>query len=382
MLYHVPDEDFSLFTFEPGGAGRPLGQLGWSAQLEDLAAPMMAEGLAIGRVARVDRGMPVVVTAEGTLRPQPAAHLVKTSGLAGSRMVVGDWVALAQPEGHETSIVEAIIPRTSAFSRKDPGDHADEQILAANIDVVFVVQSLSGRGLNLRRLERELVLAHESGARPVVVLSKADLDPEPSVAVEEAGTVALGVDVVTASTITGEGVEAVRAHVPVGKTAVFLGASGVGKSTLINRLLGQDVLAVNEVRDADDKGRHTTVAREMVQLPEGGIIIDTPGMRALALWDADSGIEAAFADILDLAEHCRFRDCSHTSEPGCAVLAAVDAGELSERRLESYRDLADELDALATRRDEAAWRERERERRIISKAAKRFYRDEPKRRGR
>jgi len=334
------------------------------------------------RVIRVDRGMPLVGTANGAERAEPATHLVKSAGDALSRAVVGDWVALARPEGHEMPIIEAILARHGAFSRKDPGEETGEQVIIANIDVVFVVQSLSGGGINQRRLERELVMAWESGAIPVVVLTKADLcdDVESQRALAEEA--AFGVDVIVESAVTGEGIEDVRAHVPSGATAALLGASGVGKSTLINRIIGEEVLDTAEVRTGDDKGRHTTVARELVTLPGGGVIIDTPGMRGLGLWDASEGLEAAFPDIEELAVKCRFRDCTHVSEPGCAVLAAVEAGELPARRLESYHRLTAELAELSRRRDEKAWAEKEQTNKSIAKAVKRFYRDEPKYRGR
>ena len=278
-------------------------------------------------------------------------------------------------------LIEAILPRHSAFARKDPGEETGQQVLIANVDVVFIVQSLSGGGVNVSRLERELVLAWESGARPVVVLTKADLTgvtDEERVRAEET---AFGVEVIVESAVTGEGVDEVRAAVPIGVTAALLGSSGVGKSTLLNRLLGEELLATAEVRAGDDKGRHTTVARELVTIPGGGVIIDTPGMRAIGLWDAGDGISAAFPDIEALAEHCRFRDCAHEDEPGCAVAAAAEAGQLPQRRLDSYRKLNAELADLARRQDEKAWREKERERRVISKAAKHFYKTEPKRKG-
>ncbi len=358
-----------------------LGRLGFSDRETAFFASFVEQGFEPARVARVDRGLPLVASARGFERAEPAIHLVKSADTSMSRAVVGDWVALARPEGHEMPIIEAILPRHGAFSRKDPGEETGEQVLIANVDVVFVVQSLSGGGLNVSRLERELVMAWESGARPVVVLTKSDLNREYEEQRRIAEEVALGVDVIVVSAVTGEGVDEVRAAVPPSSTAALLGSSGVGKSTLINYLVGNEALPTAAVREGDDKGRHTTVARELVILPGGGVLIDTPGMRAIGLWDAEDGLAAAFPDIEAFAVSCRFRDCGHEEEPGCAVVAAAEAGNLALRRLDSYRRLTDELAEVARRRDEKAWRSGEQAARIISKAAKRFYRTESKRKG-
>ena len=348
-----------------------LVELGWSEAWAAAFGELAAHGFEPARVVRVDREFPMVATAEGLMRAEPAVHLVKMRG-TGSRAVVGDWVALSRPESHDLAIIEAILPRTTAFARKDPGEATGEQVLIANIDVVFVVQSLSGRGLNVRRLERELVLAWESGAEPVVVLSKADVAEDTDYQRKLAEESTLEVEVIVESAITGLGLEDVRAHIPRGKTAALLGGSGVGKSTLVNRLVGEELLATAHVRERDDKGRHTTVARELVLLPGGGVIIDTPGMRGLALWDAEDGIASAFPDIDALSERCRFRDCTHTSEPGCAVIAAVGAGLLPARRLESYRALQAELVALGHRQDQKAWAAREPSGKPTGKGTTRF----------
>lgn len=357
-----------------------LDALGWSAAWAERFGDLASDGFEPARVVRVDREFPLVAAESGVLRAEHAVHLVKEGGSA-SRAVVGDWVALSRPEGHDLGIIEAILPRTTAFARKDPGEQTGEQVLIANVDVVFVVQSLSGRGLNVRRLERELVLAWESGATPVVVLTKADLVADAEYHAALAAAAAPDVDVVVESAVTGLGLDDVRRRIGPGVTAALLGGSGVGKSTLVNRLLGEELLATNQVRAADDKGRHTTVAREMVLLPGGGIVVDTPGMRGIALWDAEDGIASAFPDIDALAEECRFRDCAHESEPGCAVIAAVESGALPARRLESYRALRGELTQLARRQDERAWAEKDRDQKAISKAVKRFYGSEPKRKG-
>ena len=358
-----------------------LAELGWTEREAALFAPLAEQGFIPGRVSRVDRSLPLIITESGPRRAEPATHLLKTHS-TGSRAVVGDWVALAVPEGHDQAIIEAILPRTSAFTRKDPGEQTDEQVLIANASIVFVVQSLSGKGINVRRLERELVAVWESGATPVVVLSKADIAEDIEYQAKLATDVAHNIDVIVESAITGLGLEEVRARVGPGVTAALLGGSGVGKSTLVNRLVGNEGQATGAVRARDDKGRHTTVAREIVLVPGGGVIIDTPGMRGLALWDSEDGIASAFPDIDALAENCRFADCRHESEPGCAVIAAVEAGELPQRRLDSYRSLRTELVELSRRQDQKAWAEKERTNKTISKAAKSFNRTEPKRKGR
>lgn len=334
-----------------------LVRLGLGERERALFAPLIAGGLEPARIARVDRGFVVAATARGFERAEPAMHLVR-DGVhdVDSRLVVGDWVVLERRVGHPLPIVEAILPRNSAIVRRDPAGEAIEQVIVANVDVVFVVQALSGKGVNLARLERELVIAWDSGATPVVVLTKSDLSDDAEAQRERVAEIAFGVDIIVESAVTGLGIDEVRARVPEGVTAVLLGASGVGKSTLVNRLVGDDVRATGPVRVADGKGRHVTVARELIALPDGGVIIDTPGIRAVGLWASRDAVAAAFPDIEALAAECRFRDCTHTDEPGCAVRAAVEAGALPERRLESFRRLTEEVDALARRHGRVAGR--------------------------
>lgn len=358
-----------------------LADLGWTEREQELFAPLAESGFFPGRISRVDREFPLVATEAGHVRAEHAVHLVKTRGV-GSRAVVGDWVALSRPEGHDLAIIEVILPRATAFARKDPAESTVEQVLIANVDVVFVVQSLSGRGLNVRRLERELVLAWESGATPIVILTKADVAEDVEYQRTLATDAAPNTEVLVESAVTGIGIDEIRARVGPGVTAALLGGSGVGKSTLVNLLLGEETQETRAVRTVDDRGRHTTVAREMVLLPGGGVLIDTPGMRGIALWDASDGIASAFPDIDALAEKCRFRDCSHESEPGCAVIAAVEGGTLPSRRLESYRFLQAELVELAHRQDRKAWAAKEQTNKVISKAAKRYFKDNPGKKGR
>ena len=305
-----------------------------------------------GQVVKLDRGFPLVRCEDGTLvRCEHATALVKT---AYSRAVIGDFVEVSIPEGHDKGIIEDIEPRRCEFVRKDPTERALPQVLAANFTRVLVAQPLAD--VNLKRLERELVLAHETGAAVTVVLTKADLaESEQQVgAVRDAVSAIAGdVEVLVVSAADPQSVEAVRALIPSGTTAVLIGKSGVGKSSLVNLLVGQELLETGDVREGDGKGRHTTVSREMVDLPGGGCIVDMPGVRGLGLWDADAGLEAAFPDIEEAAKRCRFRDCRHEDEPGCAVRAAVAAADIASERYASYQALRQEVREVERRREEA-----------------------------
>ena len=306
-----------------------------------------------GQVVKLDRGYPLVKCADGRLvRCEHATSLVKGEKL---RAVIGDFVEVNAPEGHDKGIIEAICPRQRAFVRKDPTERAVPQVLAANFDCVIVAQPLAE--VNLRRLERELVLAYETGAAVTVVLTKADLAESEAQVEEVAARVRAlaGPEVRTLVVSDGnaESVEAVRALMPENTTTVLIGKSGVGKSSLVNMLVGEDVQETGSVREGDGKGRHTTVSREMVAVPGGGYVVDMPGVRGLGLWNADAGIGAAFADIEQAAENCRFRDCKHENEPGCAVRAAVESGEIAPERFASYQALKQETATLRDRREEA-----------------------------
>jgi ribosome biogenesis GTPase / thiamine phosphate phosphatase len=266
------------------------------------------------------------------------------------------------------------LPRRTALARKAAGRGVEAQVLAANLDTVFVVTSLN-RDLNLRRVERYLSMVWESGARPVVLLTKADLRAEPAAAVAEVEARAPGVPVHAVSVVAGSGLAALREHLRPGESAALIGSSGVGKSTLLNWLLGADRLAVGAIRADDDRGRHTTTARQLLVLPDGGVVIDTPGLREVQLWESESGLAQAFDDLAALAARCRFRDCRHGGEPGCAVAAAVAAGSLARERLENHRKLAAEMRSLAARSDPHARREEKQRVKTLCKAQKRMYRD-------
>ncbi len=350
------------------GALERLGALGWDdGWLSAWRAATPGDGLVPARVVGAHRGTWDVALAAGaeSLEGRATGRLRHEAGPA-ELPVVGDWVAVDARPDEGAASVHVVLPRRTQLRRKAPADYgAPVQVLAANVDVVFVATSLN-RDLNPRRLERFLATAWESGARPVVVLTKVDLAHDPvEVAVAEAQLeeVAVGVPVFATSAVSGDGLAAVRGFLGPGRTVALVGSSGVGKSTLANALLGEERLLVRAIREDDARGRHTTVGRELVAMPNGeGLLLDTPGLRELGLWDDGTGLDLAFADVAAAAESCRFSDCRHASEPGCAVRAAVEEGALGADRFEGWRRLereerhrALEIDAVARRAEQKRW---------------------------
>ncbi|MFI1364440.1 ribosome small subunit-dependent GTPase A [Streptomyces griseochromogenes] len=339
---------FSSLVGSSSPSSHPLVPYGWDVDWEAEFAPHAEQGLLPGRVVRVDRGQCDVITPAGTVRadtefvvPRDPMKVVCT----------GDWVAV-DPEGSDPRYVRTLLPRRTAFVRSTSSKRSEGQILAANVDHAVVAVSLAVE-LDLGRVERFLALAWESGAQPVVVLTKADLVPDPVTLahlVQDVETTAPGVPVLTVSALHGDGLDVLVALVGSG-TSVLLGQSGAGKSTLANALAGEDVMDVQAARDVDGKGRHTTTTRNLLPLPSGGVLIDTPGLRGVGLYDAESGVGQVFSEIEDLAARCRFHDCAHETEPGCAVRSAVDSGELPVRRLESYRKLMRENQWIVAKTD-------------------------------
>jgi len=330
-----------------------LSDLGWNAHFEEHFAPHGAEGLVPGRVAAEHRGAYALYTPEGDCWAELAGRLRHEAVGRDDLPAVGDWVAL-QPVPEGRAVVQAVLPRLTKFSRTAASDQqrlSGEQVLAANVDTVFLVSSLN-RDLNARRIERYLVTAWESGAAPAIVLNKADLcdPPERAALLAEVEAVAFGVPVHVVSATTGEGIDELNTYLVPGQTVVLLGSSGVGKSTLVNRLAERELLATREIR-ADGRGRHTTSHRELVLLPGGSLVLDTPGLRELQLFEGGEGMDEAFEDVASLARDCRFSDCAHRTEPGCAISAAIADGRLEPERLESYRKLQRELERAERKRD-------------------------------
>jgi ribosome biogenesis GTPase len=341
--------------------------LGWGEPFASAFEPQVALGREPGRVVAEDRGLYVVATTGGEIRAAVTGRFrFEAAGNPAAFPAVGDWVALDVREDGGT--IQAVLPRRSAFSRLAPGEETYTQVLGANIDVVFIVTSLN-REFNVRRLERYLSSVWESGARPIVVLSKADLAEDLEGCRLAAETSAPGVPILVVSAVDGTGIDGVRALMAPGRTVAVVGSSGVGKSTLINALAGQDLQAVSEVRLDDARGRHTTSRRHLIHLGGAGLILDTPGMREFALLD-DVGLATSFADVESAAATCRFSDCAHRSEPGCGVRAAIATGDLAVERLEAFGKLERQAAAAVRRVDALARIEERRKWKAIHKSVR------------
>jgi ribosome biogenesis GTPase / thiamine phosphate phosphatase len=331
-----------------------LHRLGWDDGWEAAFAEHRAAGLSPARVAIQHRGAYDLLGEEGELRASAANRLVKADELPA----VGDWVGVDP----ETNLVEAVVERRTSISRKEVWQAVREQVLAANIDVAFLVQALP-LDFNVRRLERYLAMAWESGAQPVVLLTKTDLVDDVAPYLAEVEAVTLGAcPAHGVSAKTGAGIDELRPYLAPNRTAVLLGSSGVGKSTIVNALVGDERIATQEVREDDHRGRHTTTHRELILLESGGVILDTPGIRELQLWEAD--LEQTFGDVEEVARRCRFSDCNHDQEPGCAIREALADGSLPPERWESYVKLQRELESIEARRNVLLRQERVREYKI------------------
>jgi ribosome biogenesis GTPase len=344
-----------------------LTALGWNARVADAFAAHATAGLVPGRVSLEHTHIYRVLTAEGELLARIAGRLRHDAKSRADFPAVGDWVGLEPSAQGGTARIRVVLPRASRFSRRAAGDRTEEQVVAANIDTIFLISGLDG-DFNPRRIERYLLVAWDSGASPVIVLNKADLVPDAAEHVDRVREISAGVPVHAVSCKRPQSLGVLRQYLGVGRTGALLGSSGVGKSTIVNGLLGQDLLRTREVREADSRGRHSSTSRQLVLLPGHGVLIDTPGMRELQLWDTTEALAGAFADVEALAAGCRFRDCGHLREPGCAVRAAVDRGELPVGRLDSFLKLASEQQHQARQQDQRALLEKKRESKIGSKA--------------
>jgi len=354
-----------------------LEQLGWNSAFAEAMAPFHGQGFLPARVIAEHRGLYRVSHTGGETPAEVAGRLMFLAEERLDYPVVGDWVAIAVLDQGERAVIHHVLPRATVLARKHAGKKTEGQAIAANIDSIFIVIGLD-HNFNLNRVERYLAVASGSGARPIVLLSKSDLAPEAEVRAAEVRSRTADAEVIAVSARTGSGLERIRELLKGSRTGCFIGSSGVGKSSIINRLAGRELLRTRSVREADSRGRHTTTHRELFVLDSGGMVIDTPGMRELGLWDPGEGIERAFADIEELAAGCDFRDCTHRIEPGCAVRAAVDAGSLEPARYESFLKLGREQEHLEARTDRFKQQEMKARGKTLSKAVKDLY----KRKGR
>ncbi|HXG90120.1 MAG TPA: ribosome small subunit-dependent GTPase A [Vicinamibacterales bacterium] len=360
-----------------------LHELGWDDRWASLFAPLAEDGVVPARVAIEFNHIFKVMTEDGELQAQHSGRLLHRASARNELCAVGDWVAVRKTAGEQTGTIEEILTRRSKFSRKVAGDLTEEQVVAANIDTVFLVMGLD-RDYNPRRLERYLLMSYESGASPVVLLSKADLVSDVAGPVAEISALAPGIPVhaITAvaralddGSVVQPDVSMLEPYLGVGRTGALLGSSGAGKSTLINALAGNTTLKTAAVRPSDQRGRHTTRHRQLIVLPGRGLLIDTPGMRELQLWDITESTKDTFEDIEALGENCHFTNCQHRDEPRCAVKVAVDEGALTAERLASYVKLQEEGRALDARRDVRAQIDEKRRSKTIGKSLKQLYKD-------
>jgi len=341
-----------------------LTKLGWNAERDEQFAPYLAKGFVPGRVAVEDKHFYRVWTADAELSAQVTGKFVHETRRDHALLPkVGDWVAVKLIPNEDKATIHTILPRTTQITRKTSGRNTAAQILATNIETVFLVTAADPT-FNAARLERMLTMGHESGARPVVVLNKIDLCDDLEAKLAEATRAAGDALVLAVCALTGRGIKKLAALIKPGDTVVFIGTSGVGKSSLINQLYGEDLMPTIEVRTQDSKGRHTTSWREMIFLPKGGVVIDTPGMREFHLWGASDGAKETFPEIEALAADCHFRDCTHTKEKDCAVLAAVTAGTLPRERYDSFVKLQREISHFREVEKQANWQSRSKSDRV------------------
>jgi ribosome biogenesis GTPase / thiamine phosphate phosphatase len=351
--------------------------LGWDAYFEALWHECAADGCVPARVVSQQRGLWRVVGDFEECWAEPSGKFRKESETGGNWPAVGDWVSVELRPEKQSALIQQVLPRRSRFVRKVAGKQIAEQVIVANIDVALIVAALDG-DFNVRRIERYLAQCWESGARPAIVLNKADACAESRELAAEIEGIAMGAPIYLVSAKTGDGLEVLKATFKKGQTIVLLGSSGVGKSTLVNRLLQEERQTTHEVRESDSRGRHATTSRELFVMPGGAMIIDTPGLRELQLWNAAEGLTQTFADVDELASQCRFTNCQHKQEPGCAVQAAVGASTLDADRLESWRKLQREQEFLLRKVDPETSATQKKRIKILMRQVRQNYRDREK----
>jgi ribosome biogenesis GTPase len=357
-----------------------ISEYGWETYLSAVSKAEKENiedgGLAPGRVITESAQLFRVFTDSGESWAVLTGSLLNSLAERGDYPTVGDWLLVDTDAGHQHWIVRKVLPRYSALIRKAAGITTEAQVLASNVDYIFIVNGLDGgRNFNQRGVERYLTAAWESGAQPVVILNKADLCEDVESAILQAEAVAPGVPVLAVSALSGEGFKRLAELAAPGYTIVLTGRSGVGKSSIINQLAGDEIMYTGAQRENDLRGRHTTTHRELVRLSSGALLIDTPGLRELQLWADSDSIRSAFSDVDEYAKECRFSDCSHTREPGCAVMQAVAAGEIEQSRFESYLELRKELEFLRSRQDEKARKEFQAQKKARGKEIARFSKE-------
>ena len=347
-------------------------QLGWNEFFENQFKVFKEQGLIPARVSAENKQRYVLFTEAGELSGEVTGKLLYSSETSAELPKTGDWVVAAIFKKEKKAIIHSVLERKTKLSRKVADRKTEEQIIASNVDLVFVVQGLDSN-FNLRRLERYVVSILESGAKPVIILNKTDLVEEPGVMQKKVEEIIPGVPVILTNAIKRIGINDIKNILKVGITGVFTGSSGVGKSTIINSLLCEQILKTSEVSDSVNKGKHTTSRREMLIIPGGGIVIDTPGMREFQLWNVEEGLNKVFDEIESIALECKFTDCTHTNEIGCAVIDALENGIIDEKRLNSYRKLQKELDYLEEKQNKNAFLKRKEREKKLSKEIKRVY---------
>lgn len=339
-----------------------LESMGWNTFFDNLFQPFKQQGYFPGRIVLEHANQYELATEFGECPSMLTGKMRFIGETEGSWPAVGDWVVITYLADEHKALIHDILPRRTKFSRKVAGDRTEEQIVAANVDVVFLVSGLDA-DFNLRRIERFLIVAGDSGARPVIILNKADISPDPDSKEAEVRRIAGDVPVIVTSALQGRGLDQLLTAFGPGETAALLGSSGVGKSSLVNALLDEAIQKTNDVRHFKDRGKHTTSRRQLFRLPSGGLLLDTPGMRELQLWDGQDSLEQVFQDIYDLAQSCRFRDCRHDQEPGCAVRDAIEQGTIEAKRFDNYLRMRRELkylelkqDGMAARAEKLKWK--------------------------